>query len=221
MKMTTEIKWHDLPNTLPRRLPVLLALLSMALFPLRGGAAAPAPVQVPLGATISAGTCTLITDPASGKVDPITVDPEQDLVNGGIHGHKKLTLKVQGCLGVGGDTLKPVVNVTGNTLNDMTNVASASTPVLFRDGGDVNYAGFVLTQSQTEMDWNPSNFIAAGENIEFGAVGKSCNSTNQCNDVVLYVSLACGETSDCARNFTDESNTGKLLGSVTFTFAYK
>lgn len=215
---------HDVMNHLSHRLLVMLALLSMALVPASDAVAAP--TAVPLGVEILSGTCTLATIPLSGSVDPITADPEQDLVAGGIYGQKKLTLKVQGCVGVGGGTLKPVVTVSGNTLADAVNVPSVTTPVLFRDdaGSEVQYAGFVLSTSPTERSWAPVNFIAAGDDIPFGGAGKSCNSDvtgDKCSEVDLYVSLACGATADCLRNFTPESNTGKLLANVTFRFAYK
>lgn len=217
---------HDLLNILPRRLSVLLILLSVALFPVPDAVAAGK--AVPLGVEILSGTCSLATDPPSGIVDPITADPEQDLANGGIYGQKKLTLKVSGCLGVGGGTLRPVVTVSGGTLTDQTNVPSVSSAVLFRDdaGSEVHYAGFVLNKSATDTKWNIGNFYAAGEDIPFGPAGTNCYSTpgapaNTCGDVVLYVSLACGDAIDCNRNFTPESNTGKLLANVTFTFAYK
>lgn len=215
---------HDLLKSQPRRLSVLLALLSMALFPLRGGAAAPVTktTAVPLGVEIQSGTCLLETDAPSGNVEPITADPEQDLVNGGIYGQKKLTLTVSDCYGVGGGTLRPVVTVSGDTLNDLTNVPSVNRAVLFRDDGvsEVQYAGFVLNKSPGDTSWNTGNFYAAGDDIEFGPQGTSCTS-GLCSAVVLYVSLACGNTTDCKTNFTPESNTGKLQANVTFTFAYK
>lgn len=212
---------HDLLNTLPRRLSVLLILLSVVLFP-----AVAATTPVPLGVEILSGTCSLATVPSSGIVDPITADPEQDLANGGIYGQKPLTLKVSDCLGVGGGARKPVVTVSGETLTDPMNLSSVTSAVLFRDdgGSEVQYAGFVLNKSANDTTWNISNFYAAGQDIEFGPQGKSCNSSvasSQCGDVVLYVSLACGDTTDCKTNFTPESNTGKLLANVTFTFSYK